>query len=106
MHQSTVGLDLLISDKPDIERDALVAAFAQGGMIFARLESSCARSCASAVLALSEQIAAAHASRKRIQGSIPTRAASSLENLTVERLGELQMPRTRVCVGRFCIATL
>lgn len=27
----TTGLNLLISDKPDIERDALAEAFAQGG---------------------------------------------------------------------------
>jgi hypothetical protein len=30
-NQTTVGLNLLISDKPDIERDALAEAFAQGG---------------------------------------------------------------------------
>jgi hypothetical protein len=30
-NQTTTGLNLLISDKPDIERDALADAFAQGG---------------------------------------------------------------------------
>lgn len=39
----------------------------QASMISVRLESSCARCCASAVVALFEEITAAHASRKRIQ---------------------------------------
>jgi hypothetical protein len=37
MTQTTVGLNLLISDKPDPERDALAAAFAQGGGAVHRL---------------------------------------------------------------------
>ena len=49
--------------------------FGHAAMIFVRLESSCARSCAPGVLAVSERSAATHASRKRIQGSIPARAA-------------------------------
>jgi hypothetical protein len=31
MSKATAGLNLLISDKPDIERDALADAFAKGG---------------------------------------------------------------------------
>ncbi|MDO8543559.1 MAG: hypothetical protein Q7S40_24220 [Opitutaceae bacterium] len=30
-NQTTAGINLIISDKPDVERDALADAFAQGG---------------------------------------------------------------------------
>jgi hypothetical protein len=57
--------------------------FGHAATIFVRLGSSCARHCASAVLAVSEAIAAAHASRKRSTGSIPARAAMKANDLSV-----------------------